>query len=230
MTVKKAAAGTGGREVAESVFPDLARSVVVHQGEVHVDVRHGSRSSTVAVTPSDEEAGNLIGKHGRCVKSMQLLAKLAGRKHGWPVAYAVVVGQGQNPPPADRQEPPLPWDGQAAEELLRRLLASFLAEPFEVSRSTVGEGDTTHVSFEVVLSASEPVARAQMFAVPDCGGPPQVLAGDEAVSVAVNTLMKAAGKVRGTKVHVEVVRVAEPPPLEQERQPESADGSYARTL
>lgn len=214
--------------IAETLFPLLCRAVVVDQDALQVDVRHGAGSSTVAVTPSRAETGNVIGKKGRSARSFQLLAKLVGEKHGWPIHYTVLAPPGKNPPSVLR--PPVAkvrkWNTGETVALLSSTLSAFLlCEP----TATVTVLDIgTHSTLEVMLGDGEPQFNATLLvtAPPKEGveSDPIRINGDEAVQAALRTIFGAIGKQHGRTIYVTLIRRGG----SMEPQPATAAGRYAR--
>jgi predicted RNA-binding protein YlqC (UPF0109 family) len=219
-----------GPLIAQTIFPALARALVVAPEELHIDIVHGSGSSTVAATPPKSDAGNLIGKNGRTVKAFEMISKLVGEKHQWPIIYRVQVPPvAHNPTPVFRE--PIMYGGAtdfiATAALLRSTLNSFLSYPVEVTFRLF----EFHVGFEAVLNSDEPLPVARLT----YGAPrvvlvgqkpvdlPNVLTGDDAVSGAMNVIFAAIMRLHGLTTAVTLVR-QEP---SQEQQPASADGRYA---
>ena len=216
---------------AESLFPALCRELVVAPEAVRVDVQHGSASTAVVASAAPDDAGNLIGKGGRTVRSFRLLAQLVGSRHGWPVSYTVETPPGSNPPPVDRPELlAREWDGGAVARLLGPVLDSYLC--LDADAGYTESGSVTN--FEVVLHHDEPERGCELFvAVPElpASGTEPVLVqrrlqGDEAERFMLNVIFSAIGKVHGRKVHVAYVRRAPA----AEPQPVSAAGRFAAEL
>ncbi len=219
------------QQAAEALFPAMCRAVVVAPDAVRVDVQHGAASTAIVAEAAPSDAGNLIGKGGRTIRSFQLLAELVGGKYSWPVSYAVRTPDGPNPPPTARPEIlAREWDGAAMEATLQSVLDFYLECDAQVSHTESGNV----ANFEVVLQGAEPVRGGEMFVsvpeLPPTGTKPVTvqrrLQGDEAERFMLNTIFSAIGKVHGRKVHVAYVRRSAPP----EPQPVTADGRFAEEI
>lgn len=194
--------------IAETLFPALARAIVVHPDELKVTVLHGTASSSVTATPHPMEAGTLIGKGGRTVRAMQLIAKLAGERYGHVVKWQVACEKGENPPQFDRRDVTFdkPWKTPQVKSLLVSTLSAFLYLPPSVG---VVEDSRLHTLFEVVLDEAEPATNTE----------------DDSIADALEHIFNAVGKLCGKTVGVAWIRRSRP--MEQ---PQRADGKYAKEL
>lgn len=218
---------------ADTVFPLLARAVVVAPSELIIDVRHSVASSIVVARPVGCETGNLIGKAGRTVKAFELLARLVGDRHQWPVTYVVDVPPGDNPPPASRPKLKLVyrWDATIANKLLLDTLKAFMfGEPTVTVKSF--EYST---GFEVLIPDGEPVPDAEMqYSYMATGGPKgdgaeaiHRVYGDAAVSVALNIVFAAVGRIAGNKITIAYIRRSGSYEVPQ---PNTAAGRYSKEI
>ena len=206
-------------EIAETLFPALCRAVVVDAKKIDVKVKHGAASSSISVDPEQEEAGNLIGKHGRIIRSFVLLSQAVGERHSWPVRYGVETEPGANPPQKERTfELNKVWNAKAANDLLNSTLSAFLVYPAQVSTLVNSRRRT---SYEVVLNEEEPVLNVSLE---ERDKPVQL--GDDAICAALNNIFESIGRLCGRTVTIAYVRKSEP----KEPQPKKADGRYTKEL
>jgi predicted RNA-binding protein YlqC (UPF0109 family) len=180
-----------------------------------VDVAEKYGSTAVTATPQPKWAGNLIGKQGRCISSLRLLAAMVGDKHGYKISLTVdTPEESAAPAPRSVLTPRCQWDAIEVKRLMQDVLDAALEHPAEVELS---ETKNT-AAFEVVLAAEER----------ECGRTLTVsgeaLRGDDALGAAVGTVFGAIGKMRGKACTVTLVRRKQP------KQPTSAAGRYAQEI
>ena len=212
-------------EIVDTLFPALCKAIVVEPEKLAVQSKHAKASSIVAVNPHPNEAGNLIGRNGQTIKSFELLAKLIGDKHEWPIKYTVQVEPGENPSPAQR--PPFifgEWDAENVKSLLASTLSAFLHSPANLEMFDLKHSTT----FEVVLDINEPEPEAEIT-VRDADGILKQHFGDDAVTLMLRKIFGAIGKLHGKTVAITYVR-KHPTNKLQEKQPENAHGRYAKEL
>lgn len=74
------------RPLVEYVAPWL----VDHPEEVEIHEAEGDAGEVIEVSVHPDDAGKIIGKRGRVIRSLRLLAKAAGQKEGRSVTVEVV--------------------------------------------------------------------------------------------------------------------------------------------
>lgn len=212
---------------AVAVLERLALATVVDPAAVDIEAKSGECSTVISAT-SKTECGNLIGRKGRAVRSMQLLARLAGEKCGRSLSYTVQTPPGDNPPSTLRDPiaSAAKWDASACHALLKEVLAATLVNRARVALLEMRYNST----FEVALDADEPVPHAEIHITDGETERPttkRVLNGDAALQYALTVVFGAIGKLHGRVVDVTVVRPAGVP---EEPQPATAAGRYAKPL
>lgn len=223
--------------IAETLFESLAKAIVVQPDKLSVTVKHGVASSAVAVHPDASDAGVLIGKKGRTIRAMQLLAHLVGEKYGYPVSYSVETNPGVNPPPASR--PFVEFVPERSSGETQRLLGETLDAILEHDAQVgVNECGATTV-FEVVMDGREPQHECElMVVVPELAAEGceavdvnRRLQGDSAVMLMLNTIFSAVGRMHGRRVEVQLIRRPGGSAAQREEpQPDTAAGRFAQEL
>jgi predicted RNA-binding protein YlqC (UPF0109 family) len=207
------------KEIAETLFPALCRALSIDPTEVNIEVKHGAASSAVVASPSPNEAGNLIGKKGATVQSMESLAKLIGLKHKWPVQYVLDNPAKEKKKPKKRMiGPSSQWDNDAFESLFNSTFSALLHHAAEVSFTPFGKT----ISIEAVLDDDEPAFALQVKPDND-----ELLHDAAALSYVLKLVFNAIGQLHNKTIIVIVLRRNGIPP---QRQPRSAAGRYANEL
>ncbi|MHB1135247.1 MAG: KH domain-containing protein [Coriobacteriia bacterium] len=68
----------------------VVTSVVEHPDEVHIDSHEESGVTTFEVTVHPDDVGKVIGRQGRVIKALRVLARAAASMNGEDAAVEVV--------------------------------------------------------------------------------------------------------------------------------------------
>ena len=214
--------------ISQDLFPRLLRAAVPDGSKLRVESRHAHSSDCVVAVPLQEDAGNLIGKHGRFVRSVKLLAAMVTSKHGRRMEVHIDTPMGDNPTPKPRPpiSPTVKWDAAWCKSLLQATLDAVTMHPASVTLTETGR----HEYVEVLLAAEESkcVEEVAVTVTPlrqDEARRNEVLTGDKALQFALATVFAAIGKQRGRSVMVVLSRRRGVPAPEP--QPATAAGRYA---
>ena len=210
---------------AEELFKSIAKSLAQHPDAVHVETRRMAASTSIFAKMDSDDAGSVIGRGGRTIRSINMLAEVGGALHRWPVSLAVKGPKKDNPARADRPEPAqdLAWSPTMAAEQAKALARWVFEMPATVALHDF-DGAAT---IEVVPHTDEMEPRCAISTTFPGTTESVLYEGDEAVRYALSTIFAAVGRVHGYRLEVSYVR--RQPPVSS-TQPGAADGRFSKAV
>lgn len=187
---------------------DICREMILHPDKLNVVPVAMTQSFTLYISATFSDSKRIVGGMGAHFKALAVLVKWAGRKYKVIAEVAEVESIGnpiadEYPPYKARED----WPKKKVEALVKQMAAAAFQYPVQVRTVDAPNGSS---NMEVLVSESEDKKTVS-----------------EILEV-FKTLIRPIGKSNHRNVLINVVAAL--PPETPEKQPDSADGRFAKAI